>query len=76
MLIDWLTLRILLDASLGQNLLDRILDCLNMTVCVDSEGNEKWRKHALDIEKLRSDSQGLYWSIRSEEHTSELQSQR
>lgn len=63
MLIDWLTLRILLDANLGQNLLDRILDCLNMTVCVDADGNEKWRKHALDIDKLRSDSQGLYWSI-------------
>lgn len=63
MLIDWLTLRILLDSNLGQNLFDRILDCLNMTVCVDAEGNEKWRKHALDIDKLRSDSQGIYWSI-------------
>lgn len=71
MLIDWLTLRIKLDASLGQNLLDRILDCMGYTFCVDSDGKEKWRKHALDIDKLRSDSQGLYWSI-----TADGQSQR
>lgn len=71
MLIDWLTLRIKLDANLGQNLLDRILDCMGYTFCVDSDGNEKWRKHALDIDKLRSDSQGLYWSI-----TADGQSQR
>lgn len=71
MLIDWLTLRIKLNANLGQNLLDRILDCMGYTFCVDSDGNEKWRKHALDIDKLRSDSQGLYWSI-----TADGQSQR
>ncbi|OGS94423.1 MAG: hypothetical protein A3H31_01640 [Gallionellales bacterium RIFCSPLOWO2_02_FULL_57_47] len=71
MLIDWLTLRIKLDANLGQNLLDRILDCMGYTFCVDADGKEKWRKHALDIDKLRSDSQGLYWSI-----TADGQSQR
>jgi II/X family phage/plasmid replication protein len=71
MLIDWLTLRIKLDSALGQNLLDRILDCMGYTFCVDSDGHEKWRKHALDIDKLRSDSQGLYWSI-----TADGQSQR
>lgn len=71
MLIDWLTIRILLTTDLGQNLYDRILKCLGLTVCVDSDGNEKWRKHALDIDKLRSDAQGLYWSI-----TADGQSQR
>lgn len=71
MLIDWLTLRVKLDASLGSSLLSRILDCMGMTVCVDADGNEKWRKHALDIDKLRSDSPGLYWSI-----TADGQSQR
>lgn len=71
MLIDWLTLRIPLTIDLGQNLFERILNCMGMTVCVDSDGNEKWRKHALDIDKLRSDSQGLYWSI-----TADGQSQR
>ena len=71
MLIDWLTLRIKLDSTLGQFLLDRILDCMGYTFCVDSDGREKWRKHSLDIDKLRSDSQGLYWSI-----TADGQSQR
>ncbi len=63
MLIDWLTIRVKLDASLGQNLLDRILGCMGYTFCIDSDGKEKWCKHALDIDKLRSDSEGLYWSI-------------
>ncbi len=64
MLIDWMTLRISLDvASIGANLRERILECMGMTVCIDSDGHEKWRKHSLDVEKLRSDSQGLYWSI-------------
>jgi II/X family phage/plasmid replication protein len=72
MLIDWLTLRIKLDqAEIGQNLLDRILDCMGYTFCVDSDGKQLWCKHALDIDKLRSDSQGLYWSI-----TADGQSQR
>lgn len=63
MLIDWLTLRFPLSLDLGKNLTERILDCMGMTVCVDSTGKEKWRKHSLDIDKLRSDSVGLYWSI-------------
>ncbi len=77
MLIDWLTLRIKLNhpddpqGLLGKNLMERILSCMGMTVCVDSNGVEKWRKHALDIDKLRSDAPGLYWSI-----TADGQSQR
>lgn len=64
MLIDWLTLRFPLDPlRLGQSLFDRVCACMGFTVCVDADGHEKWRKHSLDIDKLRSDSQGLYWSI-------------
>jgi II/X family phage/plasmid replication protein len=66
MLIDWLTLRIPLDLNLGQNLFDRINACMGFTVCVGADDVEKWRKHSLDFEKLRSDSQGLYWSITSD----------
>lgn len=71
MLIDWLTLRVRLDANLGQNLLDRVLECMGYTFCIDSDGKQKWCKHSLDIDKLRSDSEGLYWSI-----TADGQSQR
>lgn len=63
MLIDWLTLRFPLTLDLGRNLLDRIQSCLGLVVCVDSDGKEKWRRNQLDIEKLRSDTQGLMWCI-------------
>lgn len=62
MLIDWLTLRIKLD-SLNVNLTDRLRDCMGFTFCVDANDKLKWRKQHLDIDKLRTDSQGLYWSL-------------
>lgn len=63
MLIDWLTLRIPLTPSLGENLLKRIMDCVGITVNIDAYGVEKWRKHSLDIDALRSDEVGLFWTI-------------
>lgn len=72
MLIDWLTLRLRIDAhQLGPVLHQRILQYLGITVCLGADGNEKWRKHALDFDKLRSDAPGLYWTI-----TADGQSQR
>lgn len=62
-LVDWLTLRYPLDYSLGETLLNRVLDCMGMTFCVNSDGVEQWRKNNLDIDKLRSDSEGIFWSI-------------
>ena len=63
MLIDWLTLRYPLDDSLGVNLHQRLRDYMGVTVNIDSNGVEKWRKHSLDIDTLRSDCAGLFWSI-------------
>lgn len=63
MLIDWLTLRYPLNSDLGDALLDRIKNCLGIVVAVNSEGVEQWRKNTLDLDKLRSDSDGLFWSI-------------
>lgn len=63
MLIDWLTLRYPLNNELGQNLVARIRDCLGFVVSVNSEGVEQWRKNTLDLDKLRSDSDGLFWSL-------------
>ena len=63
MLIDWLTLRIPLDDNLGVNLHQRLRDYMGVTVNIDSNGVEKWRKHSLDIDTLRSDCAGLFWSI-------------
>lgn len=63
MLIDWLTLRIPMTPALGENLYQRILDCVGITINVDAYGVEKWRKHALDLDALRSDETGLFWTI-------------
>ncbi len=63
MLIDWLTLRIPLDDNLGVNLHQKLRDCMGVLVNIDSNGVEKWRKHSLDIDTLRSDCAGLFWSI-------------
>lgn len=66
MLIDWLTLRIPLDLSLGSVLHHKIMNCLGVVVSVDSKGVEKWRKNALDLDVLRSDEIGLFWTITSD----------
>lgn len=42
------------------------MDCLGLVVCVDSQGVEKWRKNDLDLDKLRSDEIGIFWSITSD----------
>lgn len=63
MLIDWLTLRFPLNSELGSHLVGRIRDCLGMVVSFKPDGTEKWRRNDLDIDKLRSDSEGLFWSI-------------
>ncbi len=65
LLIDWLTLRIPLD-SVGQSIYDRVRDCLGSVVCTDADGVIKWEKRHLDVDKLRSDSQGLYWAAQSD----------
>lgn len=66
MLIDWLTLRILLDMNLGHVLFQRIQDCLGLVICVDCNGTEQWRRNNLDLDKLRSDEIGIFWSITSD----------
>lgn len=63
MLIDWLTMRIPLNLSLGESVHKRLMDATNQVVCVNSYGVEKWRKSALDIDQLRSDSEGLFWQV-------------
>jgi len=63
MLIDWLTLRHPLTPALGTYVHEKIRDCMGLTVCINADGSERWKKNNLDIEKLRSDFQGLFWSI-------------
>jgi II/X family phage/plasmid replication protein len=66
LLIDWLTLRIPLGATLGMALTERIRQCMNTLHCVNSDGEVLWTKRALDIDALRSDTMGLCWMIQSD----------
>lgn len=63
LLIDWLTLRYPLNKNLGDELYTKIKNCMGMMVCCDGNGEIKWQKFLPDWEAIRSDSQGLYWSI-------------
>lgn len=67
LLIDWLTLRIPLTHSrLSKVVHDRIRDCLGSLHHTDSNGELVWSKHVLDIDKLRSDSVGLFWQVKGD----------
>lgn len=62
-LIDWLTLRFPLGSALGDSLTARLRECLDTVVCTDADGVMKWATKKLDIDKLRSDSVGLFWTV-------------
>lgn len=65
LLIDWLTLRVPL-GLLGRAIYERVQSCLGSVVCTDADGLVKWQKRHLDVDKLRSDSKGLYWAAQSD----------
>ena len=65
-LLDWMTLRIALGATLGAALTARIRSCLNTVRCVDRFGEILWTKQSLDVDALRSDTPGLCWMVQSD----------
>lgn len=65
-LIDWLTLRLPLGENLCRKLHDQIQKWLGFLSCVNADGVEVWRKPHLDIDTLRSDAPGLYWSLQGD----------
>ncbi|TXT25140.1 MAG: Uncharacterized protein FD134_1216 [Gallionellaceae bacterium] len=64
MLIDWLTIRYPLDETIGKFVFQKVSECLGRTYCMGADGEVKWIKNNLDLDKLRSDSQGLYGDSR------------
>lgn len=66
LLIDWLTLRLPLDERVSQSVRDRVKGALGRIQCFDSDGVLMWEKNQLDIDKLRSDTQGLCWMVQSD----------
>jgi len=67
LLIDWLTLRIPLNHSRVSDVVRaRILACLGKLHCYDADGVQVWSKNVLDVDKLRSDSVGLFWQVQGD----------
>lgn len=62
-MIDWLTLGLPI-SGLTAGQLDKLLPYIGGYVVYNSEGEEVSKKPIFDIDKLRSDSQGIFWSIR------------
>lgn len=46
--------------------MEKLESCLDYVQRYDSEGLVKYSKRVLDIEKLRSDSRGLFWAVGSD----------
>lgn len=65
LLIDWLTLRCPI-VCLGDAVQQKLLQCMDTVTSVDSDGEVRWQKKHLDLEKLRSDSPGLFWTVQSD----------
>lgn len=63
MLIDWLTLRIPMDETLGKQLHAKIYASMGHIVKFSPDGVQEWDKIVPDWEAIRSDSMGLYWSV-------------
>ena len=67
LLIDWLTLRIPLSHSRVSDVVrQRIAACLGKLHCYNSDGVQVWSKNVLDVDKLRSDSVGLFWQVQGD----------
>lgn len=66
MLIDWMTLRFPLTQKLGAVLHQRIMDNMGHMSKISPAGVVEWVKGVPDWDSIRSDSQGLYWSVSSD----------
>ena len=65
LLIDWLTLRCPIMA-LGPAVAAKLHSCMDTVTSVDADGEVRWVKKNLDLDKLRSDSPGLFWMVQGD----------
>ncbi len=63
MMIDWLTLRYPLTPELGSVLYSRIKAAMGQVIKITVDGVIDWQKAVIDWDAVRSDSQGLFWSV-------------
>jgi len=61
-MIDWITLRYPLK-NFNAGLQKRFMDCMGRVMSCDSQGVVQWEKNVLDLDALRSDSIGVFWSV-------------
>lgn len=61
-MIDWMTLRFPLD-RLDPAIAARFRAAMGMVSCSDSDGVILWQKPFLDLDALRSDCEGLLWTV-------------
>ena len=66
MLIDWLTLRLRVD-DMPPGLAEQVTSSLTRLTMTDSDGVVVWQKASLDLDKLRTDSHGLFWQIQGDD---------
>lgn len=62
-MIDWLTLRVPLDADFSEVVKQRLEQYMGVLTNTDRDGVVMWRKPTLDVDALRSDTPGLCWQI-------------
>lgn len=65
-LIDWLTIRIDLDRLQSATLRERVHNAMGKICCYSADGVLDWEKNVLDVDKLRSDTQGLVWMLQGD----------
>lgn len=71
LMIDWMTLRIPID-RLGSSIHSRLQSATGRMVCIRADGTKAWVKAYLDIDQIRSDMPGLYWTIQGDAHGATL----
>lgn len=62
-MIDWLTIRVPLNADFSAEIHSRLRQYIGHLTNVSAHGEVMWTKPSLDIDALRSDTPGLCWSV-------------
>lgn len=65
-MIDWMTLRIPMDATLGEHIHSKLQSFIGRVVLIAPDGSKVWEKPSLDTDALRSDTPGLFWSVQGD----------
>lgn len=65
-MIDWLTLRTPVSHFLGEHIFERFFQYLGTLEVKDSDGYVIRSRAVVDVDKLSTDSIGLYWNIQSD----------